>query len=399
MKNNNSYKEIVEFLYNQYPVYQKQGKKAYKPDLNNIKKICEILENPQESIKTIHVAGTNGKGSVCNIIYNIYKKNGFKVGIFSSPHLYDFRERIVINDEWISKKYITDFYKSNFELFEKIKPSFFEWTTALAFNYFKDNNTKINIIETGLGGRLDSTNIITPELSIITTIGLDHQNILGNSLEKIAKEKAGIIKNNIPTLVGPEIAKLEILTNICKEKNAKLFKVDHAENKIISKLPNYQLNNWKTAKKAVNILNPEIFLKEDPLDYITLKGRWQIVEKKPKIILDIGHNKEGIKEIKKQLRLEEYNSLHLVLGFSNDKNLDEILKNLPEAKHIYLTKSKNERALDPEILKTKLNKKTSLVFQDFRAAFLKIKGMANEDDLILVTGSAFLVSDILKEFY
>ena len=198
MKNNNSYKEIVEFLYNQYPVYQKQGKKAYKPDLNNIKKICEILGNPQESIKTIHVAGTNGKGSVCNIIYNIYKKNGFKVGIFSSPHLYDFRERIVINDEWISKKYITDFYKSNFELFEKIKPSFFEWTTALAFNYFKDNNTKINIIETGLGGRLDSTNIITPELSIITTIGLDHQNILGNSLEKIAKEKLVLLKITSP---------------------------------------------------------------------------------------------------------------------------------------------------------------------------------------------------------
>ena len=211
------YKDVVEFLFTQYPSYQTKGVDAYKPDLSNIEGICEILDNPQKKIKTIHVAGTNGKGSVCNILYNLYKKAGYKVGLFTSPHLIDFRERIIVGEDEISKEYVVNFYKENLERFKKISPSFFEWSTALAFCYFKDSNTEINIIETGLGGRLDSTNIIQPELSIITSIGLDHVAILGDTLEKIAKEKAGIIKENTPTLLGADILEESVFREICRK--------------------------------------------------------------------------------------------------------------------------------------------------------------------------------------
>ena len=394
-----NYKEIVAFLFKQYPSFQKKGISAYKENLNNIEKLCEIVGNPQKSIKTIHVAGTNGKGSVCNMIYNIYKKNGYKVGLFTSPHLFDFRERIIINDVWILKDYIINFYEKNFKLFEEIQPSFFEWTTALAFSYFKDSATDINIIETGLGGRLDSTNIINPEISIITNIGFDHQNILGNTLEEIAKEKAGIIKDNTPTLLGPNIEAKYIFEDLSKKKNSKLFMVENNFHSNENSLPKYQLKNWETAKKAVEIINSNIKINDNITNYLTIKGRWQIVEKKPKIILDIGHNKECINEVKKQLLNEKYKKLHLIIGFSNDKNIVEILEILPKADYIYSTKSDNIRSLNPAILKNKLNLNKNQIFDDYKNAFSSAKNLANKEDLILVTGSAFLIGDILKEFY
>ena len=394
-----NYKEIVAFLFKQYPSFQKKGISAYKENLNNIEKLCEIVGNPQKSIKTIHVAGTNGKGSVCNMIYNIYKKNGYKVGLFTSPHLFDFRERIIINDVWIFKDYIINFYEKNFKLFEEIQPSFFEWTTALAFSYFKDSATDINIIETGLGGRLDSTNIINPEISIITNIGFDHQNILGNTLEEIAKEKAGIIKDNTPTLLGPNIEAKYIFEDLSKKKNSKLFMVENNYHSNGNSLPEYQLKNWETAKKAVEIINSNIKINDNITNYLTIKGRWQIVEKKPKIILDIGHNKECINEVKKQLLNEKYKKLHLIIGFSNDKNIVEILEILPKADYIYSTKSDNIRSLNPAILKNKLNLNKNQIFDDYKNAFSSAKNLANKEDLILVTGSAFLIGDILKEFY
>ena len=200
-----TYLEVIAFLYKQYPTYQNKGINAYKPDLSNITRLCEITGNPQKNIKTIHVAGTNGKGSVCNYLTNIYIDSGYKVGTFSSPHLIDFRERITINQNYIEKEFIVDFYHQYFNDFKEISPSFFEWSTVLAFKYFENQKTKINIIETGLGGRLDSTNIITSELAIVTTVGKDHQNILGNTFYEIAKEKAGIIKNGTPTLLGADI--------------------------------------------------------------------------------------------------------------------------------------------------------------------------------------------------
>ena len=394
-----NYKEIVAFLYKQYPSFQKKGISAYRDNLDNIEKLCEIIGNPQKSIKTIHVAGTNGKGSVCNMIYNIYKKNGYKVGLFTSPHLFDFRERIIINDVWISKDYIMNFYEKNFQLYKEIKPSFFEWTTVLAFSYYKDSATDINIIETGLGGRLDSTNIINPEISIITNIGLDHQNILGNTLEEIAKEKAGIIKENTPTLLGPNIKAKSIFEDISKAKNSSLYVVGNNLDQDESSLPEYQLKNWETAKKAVHIINSRIKIHDKVSDYLTIKGRWQIVENNPKTILDIGHNKDCIIEAQKQLLRENYEKLHLIIGFSNDKNIDEILDVLPIADYIYATQSVNERSLDPEILKNKLKLNNKQIFEDYKNAFESAQIMASKEDLVLITGSAFLVGDILKEFY
>ena len=218
-------------------------------------------------------------------------------------------------------------------------------------------------------------------------------------MEKIAKEKAGIIKENIPTLLGPEIKEYKVFETTCKEKKSLLHAVENIELIENYELALFQMKNWETAKKAVRIVSKDLIIKNHPKDYISIKGRWQVVEKRPKIVLDIGHNKQGINEIKKQLVCEKYQHLHIVLGFSKDKNIKEILPLLPKSNHFYLTKSNNERSLDPDILQNLLNKKNSSVYFEFKEAFLKAKNRANENDLVLITGSAFLVGDILKEFY
>ena len=398
----NNYKEVVEFLFEQYPSYQKKGVNAYKPDLSNIHGICKIIGNPQNKLKFIHVAGTNGKGSVCNFLYNIYQKAGYKVGLFTSPHLIDFRERIVVGKKEISKEYVVDFYKQNLERFKEISPSFFEWSTALAFSYFEDSKTEINIIETGLGGRLDSTNIIMPELSIITSIGMDHASILGNTIEKIAKEKAGIIKDNTPTLLGSSIEQESVFKKICKSKNSKLYKVQTDNKYPESSLPNYQIKNWNTAKKATEILQNKFKLgeiKNEPHKYLTIKGRWQIVGKNPLTILDIGHNEQCIAELKNQLKKENFNKLFLIVGFSKDKDISTLLNLLPKAETYYFTKSSNDRSIDPKILKTKFNRENSRVYGNYKEAFEEAKKQAKKEDMVLITGSAFLIGDILNEFY
>ena len=397
-----NYKDVVEFLFEQYPSYQKKGVDAYKPDLSNIKAICNILGNPQNKRKFIHIAGTNGKGSVCNFLYNIYQKAGYKVGLFTSPHLIDFRERIVVGEEEISKEYVVDFYNQNLERFKEIGPSFFEWSTALAFSYFKDSKTDINIIETGLGGRLDSTNIIIPELSIITNIGIDHTSILGSTLDEIAKEKAGIIKENTPTLLGADIIKEGIFEKISNLKNSKLYKAERSTEYPKYSLPNYQIKNWNTAKKATEILQNKFkigALKNEPQKFLTIKGRWQIVGKNPLTILDIGHNEQCILELINQLKKENFNKLFLIVGFSKDKDISTLLNILPKAETYYFTKSSNDRSIDPEILKTKFNKENTRVYHNYKEAFNNAKDNANEKDLVLITGSAFLIGDILKEFY
>ena len=398
----NNYKEVVEFLFEQYPSYQKKGVNAYKPDLSNIHGICEIIGNPQNKLKFIHVAGTNGKGSVCNFLYNIYQKAGYKVGLFTSPHLIDFRERIVVGEKEISKEYVVDFYKQNLERFKEISPSFFEWSTALAFSYFEDSKTEINIIETGLGGRLDSTNIIMPELSIITSIGMDHASILGNTIEKIAKEKAGIIKDNTPTLLGAEMDQESVFKKICKSKNSKLYIAESNNKHPESSLPNYQIKNWNTAKKATEILQNKFKLgeiKNEPHKYLTIKGRWQIVGKNPLTILDIGHNEQCIAELKNQLKKENFNKLFLIVGFSKDKDISTLLNSLPKAEIYYFTKSSNDRSIDPKILKTKFNRENSRVYGNYKEAFEEAKKQAKKEDMVLITGSAFLIADILNEFY
>ena len=250
------YKRSVEYLFQRLPMYQRSGIAAYKKDIGNIIKACKILNNPEKKIKTIHIAGTNGKGSTAHMLASILQEAGYKTGLYTSPHLKDFRERIKINGKTIDKKYIINFIKENQLEFEKINMSFFEFTVAMAFNYFTESKVDIAIIETGLGGRLDSTNIINPELSIITNIGLDHTNLLGNTIEKIAFEKAGIIKKNTPIIIGRKQHKTkEIFKSIAKEKNAKLYYNDNPKNIITDVKGDYQNENIGTAIKAIEVLN------------------------------------------------------------------------------------------------------------------------------------------------
>ena len=397
-----TYSEVVAFLFKQYPNYQNKGAKAYKPDLSNITALSKIIGNPHQKIKTIHVAGTNGKGSVCNYLANIYIENGYKVGVFTSPHLIDFRERITINQKCISKEYIVDFYNRYLEEFKTVSPSFFEWSTILAFKYFEDEKTDINIIETGLGGRLDSTNIIQPELSIITTVGRDHQNILGNTLYDIAKEKAGIIKNGIPTLLGPDIKETkDVFETVATENNSKLYQAIESETKS-ENLPDYQLNNWETAYKATQILGDEFPVKVNKKNiskYLTIKGRWQVLSKNPKVVADIGHNAQGMASIKKQIEKENFKKLHILIGFSVDKNLKEILQYLPNADFIYATQSSNERSLGSNEIGKLVKEGECICIDDYKVAFKELMGKVNDQDLVLITGSAFLVGNILHDFY
>ena len=396
-----TYEEVIDFLFQQFPSYQQKGGSAYKIGLDNIQAICNIIGNPEKKIKTIHIAGTNGKGTVSNYLTNIYQQNGYKVGTFTSPHLIDFRERITINGKWIPKEVVVDFYEGYKNDFSQLAPSFFEWSTALALHYFHKENTDINIIETGLGGRLDSTNVIQPLLSIITTIGLDHKEFLGDDIKNIAKEKAGIIKEKTPVLLGPDIKEtLPVFEKISQEKEAPLHQ---AKASIIQQptLPAYLLQNWKTAREASSILSKEfpVRIEDDPRKYLTIKGRWQVVQDKPKIVLDVGHNEQGVRAIVNQLDKESYDQLHILLGFSAEKEMDEILPLFPKEATYYITKSTNERSADPQIIATYIHSEKVNCYLDFKEAFHSINKAVKKDDFVLICGSAFLVGDILQEFF
>ena len=396
-----TYEEVIDFLFQQFPSYQQKGGSAYKIGLDNIQAICNIIGNPEKKIKTIHIAGTNGKGTVSNYLTNIYHQNGYKVGTFTSPHLIDFRERITINGKWIPKEVVVDFYDGYKNAFSQLAPSFFEWSTALALHYFHKENTDINIIETGLGGRLDSTNVIQPLLSIITTIGLDHKEFLGDDIKNIAKEKAGIMKEQTPVLLGPDITEtLPVFEKISQEKEAPLHQTKAS---IIQEptLPTYLLQNWRTALEASSILSTvfSVRIEDDPKKYLNIRGRWQVVQDKPKIVLDVGHNEQGVRAIVNQLDKESYDQLHILLGFSAEKEMDKILPLFPKVATYYITKSTNERSADPQIIAAHVCGEKVNCYLDFKEAFHSINKAVKKDDFILICGSAFLVGDILQEFF
>ena len=396
-----TYEEVIDFLFKQFPSYQQKGGSAYKIGLDNIQAICNVIGNPEKKIKTIHLAGTNGKGTVSNYLTNIYQQNGYKVGTFTSPHLVDFRERITINGEWIPKKDIIYFYETFKNALSQLAPSFFEWSTALALHYFHRENTDINIIETGLGGRLDSTNVIPPLLSIITTIGLDHKEFLGDDIKNIAQEKAGIIKEKTPVLLGPDIKEtLPIFERISKEKEAPLYQT---KGSIIQQLalPSYLLHNWKTALEASSILYKSfpVSIEDNPKKYLTIRGRWQVVQNKPKIVLDVGHNEQGVHAIVNQLDNESYDHLHIMLGFSTEKETERILPLFPKDATYYITKSTNQRSADPNIIQPHIRAKKVNCYNDFKEAFHTINKAVKKDDFVLICGSVFLVGDILQEFF
>ena len=415
------------------PMFQRIGQLAYKADLTTTLLLDNYFKHPHSCFKSIHIAGTNGKGSVSHLLASILQEAGYKTGLYTSPHLVDFRERIRVNGKMISKKYVTYFVNEHKHYFETLKPSFFELTLAMAFEYFKYKKIDIAIIETGLGGRLDSTNIVTPELSIITNIGFDHTDILGNSLSLIAMEKAGIIKNNIPIIVGKTQSETKnIFKSIAKEKNAtlifadKVYKSDYStlsldnfqifhiyKNKIQCytdlKCPlmgMYQNENICTAlvsieqliKQGFKISNTDIYNGvKNVISNTNLQGRWQITNHSPLTICDTGHNEDGIKQVTNQLKNTPYKKLHIIFGVVKDKNIEKILPLLPKEAIYYFTKASIPRALDEKELynKAKGLKLNGSSYNSVKNAYKEAVKNAKPDDLIFIGGSTFIVADFL----
>jgi dihydrofolate synthase/folylpolyglutamate synthase len=399
------YKDTLDYLFSQLPMYQRSGAAAYKEDIGNIIKACDILQNPHKKFKSIHIAGTNGKGSTAHMLASILQEAGFKTGLYTSPHLKDFRERIKINGKMISKNQVINFVKKNKIEFEKINMSFFEYTVAMAFDYFAESQVDIAIIETGLGGRLDSTNIISPELSVITNIGYDHTNLLGSKLEQIAKEKAGIIKKNTPVVIGRKQEKIinDIFKITAYNKKSKIFFSEINNNIYCDLKGEYQNENINTTIKAIEVLNWNIDNNniykglKNVIKNTGLNGRWQIISKNPHIICDTGHNQDGIKNITKQLKKINFNNLHFIFGTVKDKNITEIIKLLPKEAIYYFCAAKIDRAFNASKLQAislELNLQGN-TYNSVKDAFNNAISNYKKDDLIFIGGSTFVVAEIL----
>ncbi|MCX7548239.1 bifunctional folylpolyglutamate synthase/dihydrofolate synthase [Xanthomarina sp. F1114] len=404
-----TYQDTINWMFSQLPMYQKQGKSAYKADLKNTYLLAEHLNNPHNKFKTIHVAGTNGKGSTSHMLASVLQEAGYQVGLFTSPHLKDFRERIKINGVLVSQAFVIDFIKRNKAFLESESLSFFEMTSGMAFEYFAKQEVDIAVIEVGLGGRLDSTNIITPEVSVITNIGLDHTQFLGNSLELIAGEKAGIIKPGVPVVIGETQKETQqVFKAYAKKKCSEIYFADKLIQEVYSSdlKGHYQQKNIKTVLQTLQVLNQSYF--KTSLNQITkgllqvventgLQGRWHILQEYPKVICDTAHNKEGLKYVIAQLEEEIYNKLHIVFGVVNDKDLNSILDILPKNATYYFCKPDVPRGMDENLLQAAflsvgLKGKSYLSVNE---ALKAAKSASNSKDLIYVGGSTFVVAEII----
>lgn len=427
-----NYNETLNWMFNKLPMYQRIGAAAYKADLNNTIDILNYLNNPQDNFRSIHIAGTNGKGSVSHSLASVFQEAGYKTGLYTSPHLRDFRERIRINGEMISEEEVIDFIRQHKEKLEELELSFFEMTVAMAFNYFKKENVDIAIIEVGMGGRLDSTNIIKPELSVITNISLDHVKFLGENEELIAAEKAGIIKSQTAVVIGETQQKsAQVFLNKANEKNSPIFfadqiidciKIDNnntdhqtfniqKDNKeYINELNypllgSYQKKNLSTIICVLDILREKFNIEEkhicDGLFNVVkntgLMGRWQVISKKPWVIADTGHNVAGINEIIKQLSETKFKKLHFVLSVVNDKDIDGILDLLPKYAEYYYCKANIPRGLEVEILFEKAQKAGLIgrCYQSVNQAYQAACQNAEDGDLVFVGGSNFTVAEVV----
>jgi dihydrofolate synthase/folylpolyglutamate synthase len=390
-------------------MYQRVGKSAYKADLVNTLKLADYLGNPEKGFKSIHVAGTNGKGSTSHMLASILQEAGYKVGLYTSPHLKDFRERIKINGELIPKRRVSSFVTKHKLFFEKHQFSFFEMTVGLAFEFFRNEKVDIAVIEVGMGGRLDSTNIITPEVSIITNIGLDHTQFLGETLAEIASEKAGIIKEGVPVIVG-EFQKetLELFSEIANKRNAPLHTAfDFETVALASDLKgSYQKHNIKTVQKTVWVLQNLGYAigiqhlgkgLQNVVKNTGLMGRYQTLQKKPKVISDTAHNAEGLRYVLEQLKKEPHAKLHIVLGFVNDKNLDTVLPLFPKDASYYFCKPEVPRGMDViELVKKATEYQLKgIECNSVSDAYKKALVEANHDDLVFVGGSTFVVAEVV----
>lgn len=403
------YQEAIDWLFVQMPNYQIDGQKAYKPGLDNIKKLCDFFGNPQDKIKTIHIGGTNGKGSTSNMLASVLQESGYRVGLYNSPHLIDFTERIKINGKNCDQQFVYDFIQKLKHLPEDIRPSFFEFTTIMAFEYFYQQKVDFAIIEVGLGGRLDSTNIIKPLVSAITNVQLDHQNILGNTIEEIAKEKAGIVKENITIISGDEnpVVK-EIIKQKAFEINADYIDATGIKTDLVSDLKgNYQKKNIRVVLALVNELrNQAINISNDDVKSGLLNvhqntnfiGRWFEFSKNPLTICDTAHNQAGLEEVFKQLN-EYAQSKHIILGFVNDKKIDDVIPMLPSEAQFYFVKPSVGRGRHPEdydnlLKKSKLNYK---IFDSVQEGYVAAKQNCKKEEMIFIGGSNFVVGDFLEK--
>jgi dihydrofolate synthase/folylpolyglutamate synthase len=432
-----TYQQTIDHLYSQLPMFSRIGSAAYKKDLHNTIELCNALDNPQNKFKSIHIAGTNGKGSTSHMLAAMLQKAGYKTGLYTSPHLKDFRERIKIGDpdgyREISEEFVVDFVERTKQLTETIEPSFFELTVAMAFDFFEKEKVDIAVIETGLGGRLDSTNIITPLLSIITNIGYDHMNILGDTLEEIAFEKAGIIKPNVPVVIGEYIDETKpTFINKAKKTNAAIYftqdeyKVSNitsstyqlncdvtsvsnncTENFTLDLNGLYQTKNLQTVLCIEGILLPLGFTISNEAEKYALAnvkkltglhGRWDVIAEKPMIVLDVAHNEDGIKQVLNQLSVigDQFDALHIVTGMVKDKDIDKVLALLPKNAVYYFTNAHIPRALPaPELKQQALQHQlTGDIFDDVNEAIDAARQNASSNDLILVCGSVFLVGEV-----
>ncbi len=415
-----NYEQTLQYLYSQLPMYSRIGTAAYKDNLDNTYALCNILGNPQKDFRSIHIAGTNGKGSTSHILAAILQQSGYKTGLYTSPHLKDFRERIRVNGKMIEERFVTEFvskYKSDFE---NIHPSFFEMTVGLCFEYFKEQNIDVAVIETGLGGRLDSTNIITPLLSVITNISYDHKDLLGDTLEKIATEKAGIIKRNIPVVIGETHKETkDVFIKKAKEQNSVIVFADDKNNHTsfnnhqdllkyfsLDLAGYYQQKNMLTVLASVEQLRKSGYKISGSalhnacahVKQITgLRGRWDILSKEPLTIADVGHNEAGIKEILQQLSHYTNRKIHFVLGFVKEKDISSILKLFPKEQTYYFCKPSIDRGLDIVTLQQKANEAglKGQTYPSVLSAVSTAKKSADNNDIIFIGGSTFVVAEII----
>lgn len=404
-----TYKDTLDWMFSQLPMYQRQGKSAYKVDLSNTILLINHLDNPHHNFKTIHVAGTNGKGSSSHMLASVLQEAGYKVGLYTSPHLKDFRERIKINGIEVDEGFVTDFIEQNKSFFESNQLSFFEMTVGMAFEYFSQEKVDIAVIEVGLGGRLDSTNIITPEVAIITNIGLDHTQFLGDTLDAVAFEKGGIIKPNIPVVIGETQKETKpVFIELAKKKNAKIIFADQVNAEVYNSdlKGNYQAKNIQTVVTAVKVLQDKKFdistdnIEQGLLHVVEntgLLGRWQVLKHDPKVVCDTGHNREGLIYVMQQLESEVYNELHIVFGVVNDKDLSSIIDLLPKQATYYFCKPNISRGLDVENLKAFFNE-NNLIGESYNSvneAYRSALDNADKDDFIFIGGSTFVVAEII----
>ena len=398
------YKNTENWILNRLPFYQNNGSDAYNPGLSKINKFIKELSLSKNELKFIHVGGTNGKGSTCSFISSILKESNYKVGTFTSPHFFDFRERIRINDNKIQKSYITSFIKENKILIEDLGLSFFELSFGLCLSYFVENKVDYAIIEVGLGGRLDATNIINPLVSVITNISFDHNEILGDSLEKIASEKAGIIKENSKLIVGERNEKTDqVFINKAKEMSSKIIFVPDISQDIVYSEIDYLNKNIHTSIETCKLLNLENLNNEiikRGIKNITLNnslfGRWSLVNNNPRVIFDSAHNEAGFISVSKELSKISYNKIYILLSFVKGKEIKNFIRHLPKNSNFYFTTLKIERSMGIKEIKSNLGEIINFD-EDPQRAYSKIKTEASKDDLILVTGSNYIAKEIFNE--